>query len=108
MSLDLPVPISAYYAAKNIHDIDAMLAPFAEDARVRDEGQDHRGRTEIRAGMEEATRKYKVTATPEKSTRDGERVTVRALVAGNFPGSPAHLTYHFALSGNQIVRLEIG
>jgi ketosteroid isomerase-like protein len=108
MSLDLPAPISAYYAAKNAHDIEAMLAPFADDAHVRDEGEDHRGRAAIRAWMEKTTRKYRVTAAPEEASQDGETLVVHALVAGNFPGSPAHLTYSFTLSGNQIVRLEIG
>ncbi len=108
MSLDLPAPVSAYYAAKNAHDIDAMLAPFAEDAQVRDEGEDHRGGPAIRAWMEHTTRKYKVTSTPEEATQDGDGLVVRALVAGNFPGSPAHLTYRFVIVGDRIARLEIG
>jgi ketosteroid isomerase-like protein len=108
MSLDLPAPIHAYYAAKNVHDIDAMLTPFAEDAHVRDEGEDHRGRVAIRGWMEETTRKYRVTATPEDVSKDGGQHIVRALVAGNFPGSPARLTYRFTLAGDRIVRLEIG
>lgn len=108
MSLDLPAPVSAYYAAKNAHDIDAMLAPFAADAQVRDEGEDHRGRAAIRAWMEATTRKYKVTSTPEEASKDGDKVVVRALVAGNFPGSPAHLTYRFKLAGDRIAGLEIG
>ena len=32
MSISLPGPISAYLKAQNAHDIDAMLAPFDEDA----------------------------------------------------------------------------
>jgi ketosteroid isomerase-like protein len=108
MSLDLPAPVSAYYAAKNAHDIDAMLAPFAEDAHVRDEGEDYRGHAAIRAWMEHTTRKYKVTSTPQEVSNDGDRLAVRALVAGNFPGSPAHLTYRFTVVGNRIARLEIG
>lgn len=108
MSLDLPAPISAYYAAKNAHDIDAMLAPFGEDARVRDEGKDHSGSAAIRAWMEETTRKYRVTVTPEEVAENGERVAVRARVAGAFPGSPARLTYRFTLAGDRITALEIG
>jgi ketosteroid isomerase-like protein len=108
MSLDLPAPISAYYAAKNAHDVDAMLAPFTEDAHVRDEGEDHHGRAAIRAWMEHTTSKYRATATPEDVSREGERFVVRALVAGNFPGSPVHLTYRFDVSGDRIARLEIG
>jgi len=85
-----------------------MLAPFAEAAHVRDEGEDHRGRPAIRAWMEQTTRKYKVTSTPEEASQDGETLIVRALVAGDFPGSPAHLTYRFVLDGDRIARLEIG
>lgn len=108
MSLDLPAPVSAYYAAKNVHNIDAMLAPFAEDAHVRDEGEDHRGHPAIRAWMEQTTRKYRVTARPEEAAKEGNSLVVRALVSGNFPGSPAHLTYRFTLDGERIARLEIG
>jgi ketosteroid isomerase-like protein len=108
MSLDLPAPINAYYAAKNAHDIDAMLAPFADEAHVRDEGEDHRGHAAIRDWMEHTTRKYRVTATPEEVSKEGDKHIVRALVAGDFPGSPAHLTYRFTLAGDRITRLEIG
>src|SRR4051812_21706999 len=34
MSNQLPPPLAAYYEAKNQHDIDGMLVPFAEDAVV--------------------------------------------------------------------------
>ncbi len=108
MTLALPLPIAAYYDAKNRHDINAMLAPFAENALVHDEGHDHRGRAAIRAWMEEATRKYRVTSTPEESSTDGGDVVVRALVAGDFPGSPARLTYRFTLVNDRIARLSIG
>ncbi|MBY0568706.1 MAG: nuclear transport factor 2 family protein [Hyphomonadaceae bacterium] len=108
MSLDLPNPIGAYFAAKNAHDIDAMLAPFAEDAHVRDEGRDYNGHAAIRAWMEETTRKYRVTVTPEEITTDGARLTIRALVSGDFPGSPAYLTYRFVGIGDRITDLEIG
>jgi hypothetical protein len=38
MSKQLPLPLATYYEAKNQHDINGMLAPFAEDAVVKDEG----------------------------------------------------------------------
>lgn len=108
MSLDLPKPIGAYFAAKNAHDIDAMLAPFAEDAHVRDEGRDYDGHPAIRAWMEETTRKYRVNVAPEEASADGARLTIRALVSGDFLGSPAYLTYRFATIGDRITDLEIG
>jgi ketosteroid isomerase-like protein len=108
MSTKLPEPLKAYFAAKNRRDIDGMLASYAEEATVRDEGQTHSGRGAIRAWIEETTRKYGVTVEVSKVATKGDRVTVAALVSGNFPGSPATLHYAFELSGGRIVRLEIG
>lgn len=108
MTIALPPPIAAYYNAKNRHDIDGMLAPFADDALVHDEGHDHRGRADIRGWMEGTTRKYRVTSTPEESSTKGAELIVRALVSGNFPRSPAHLTYRFVLANDRIARLMIG
>jgi hypothetical protein len=108
MSLNLPQPVSAYFAAKNAHDIDAMLAPFGDDAHVRDEGHDYLGRTAIRAWMEKTTRKYRVTSQPQEAAGDGDRLIVRALVSGDFPGSPARLTYRFVVADGRIAALEIG
>src|SRR5688572_9778715 len=108
MTIDLPAPIAVYYAAKNPRDIDAMIAPFAEGAVVKDEGATMQGRAAIRAWMEETTRKYGVSVDPEELGRDGETIAVRALVSGNFPGSPARLTYRFVLRAGEISYLEIG
>lgn len=108
MAIGLPAPIAAYFSAKNRRDIDAMLAPFAEDALVHDEKEDHSGRAAIRAWMEDTTRKYGVTVEPEELTQDNGGVNVRALVSGNFPGSPARLTYRFGLADDCISRLTLG
>ena len=108
MTKPLPQALAAYYAAKNNHDIDAMLAPFSETASVRDEGKTMRGLPEIRAWMEETTRKYGVTVEVKAVEQDGEIYTVAALVSGRFPGSPATLHYRFTLAGGHIAHLEIG
>jgi len=107
MSIELPKPLAAYYAAKNQKDIDGMLACFAADASVRDEGEDRRGHAEIREWMEETTRKYGVTVAPREISGEADRPVVAALVAGNFPGSPVILYYHFAVAGGVITHLEI-
>ncbi|MEZ6023941.1 MAG: nuclear transport factor 2 family protein [Hyphomonadaceae bacterium] len=108
MSVVLPPPIEAYFAAKNRHDIEAMLAPFASDAVVHDEDETHTGREPIRAWMEATTRKYRVTSEPQSADADGDSVLVRSRVSGNFPGSPATLAYRFTLDGAQIKALRIG
>jgi uncharacterized protein (TIGR02246 family) len=107
MSNPLPPPLAAYYEAKNRHDTDAMLAPFAEDAVVRDEGQEHRGRAAIRTWMEHTTRKYRVTVDVRQVEPIDGRLIVSGLVSGDFPGSPAMLRYAFTLSGLEIARLEV-
>jgi uncharacterized protein (TIGR02246 family) len=107
MNKRLPPPLAAYYEAKNHHDIDAMLAPFAEDAVVKDEGQEHHGRAAIRSWMEHTTRKYRVTVDVKQFETINDRLIVSGLVSGEFPGSPALLRFAFTLSGSKIARLEI-
>ncbi len=108
MSIALPKPLAIYFAAKNRKDIDGMLSPFAQDASVRDEGEDMQGHAAIREWMEETTRKYAVSVDPKAISGDVDKPVVSALVAGNFPGSPVTLHYHFALAGDAISHLEIG
>jgi len=108
MTIILPAPVAGYFAAKNRHDVDGMLAPFAAAAVVRDEGRAHEGRAAIRAWMEETTKKYRVTVVPEAAAEEGGRLVVTGLVSGDFPGSPARLTYRFALADGAIAGLEIG
>jgi len=108
MAIHLPAPVAAFFDAKTHHDIAAILAPFAEDARVSDERTDHQGREAIRAWIEETQRKYADIATPEASFVDGDTIVVRATVSGTFPGSPILLTHRFKLAGDKIAELRIG
>ncbi|MDP3895976.1 MAG: nuclear transport factor 2 family protein [Mesorhizobium sp.] len=108
MTNTLPEQIAAYFAAKNRHDIDAMLVPFAPDAIVRDEGRTHTGPNAIREWMVATTAKYKVSVELREALLAEGVWTISALVAGNFPGSPATLHYRFTLAEDRIVGLEIG
>ena len=108
MTLALPVPISAYFAAKNARDVDGMVAPFADDAGVRDEAHEYHGRAAIHAWMRETTGKYAVTAEPLAVAAAGNKAIVSARVSGTFPGSPVMLDYAFTLADERIARLEIG
>lgn len=108
MTISLPEKLAAYFAAVNKRDIDGMLAPFAEDALIRDEGEDMRGRAEIRAWIEKTTEKYTIAAEVQDTEARGEALRVSALVSGTFPGSPIVLHYDFTLRNGEIVHLEIG
>jgi len=107
MSLDLPTPVSNYFKAVNLQDVDAMLSAFSDEASVHDEGQEMNGRAAIREWVDDTTRKYRVTLTPTGVRQTDERTTVTARVAGTFPGSPVELRYHFTITGGKIARLEI-
>jgi ketosteroid isomerase-like protein len=108
MTISLPEKLAAYFAAVNKHDIDGMLAPFTEDAHVRDEGEDLHERAEIRGWIEKTTAKYGIHAAVQNVETKGEGLRVSALVSGTFPGSPIILHYDFTLRGGEIAHLEIG
>jgi ketosteroid isomerase-like protein len=108
MTIQLPQSLADYFAAKNRHDVDAMLSHFSPDAAVRDEGRDHHGHAAIRSWIEDTTRKYRVTVEVTDASLDGDSWKVAGLVAGNFPGSPATLHYGFTLRDGRIARLQIG
>lgn len=108
MSLDLPEILRRYFEAQNAHDIDAMVACFAPDATVHDEGHTHVGTDPIRAWKKETSAKYRINAEPIESRIDGDRTIVVVRVSGTFDGSPANLTYRFGLSAeHQIDALEV-
>jgi hypothetical protein len=108
MASDLPDTLARYFAAQNDHDVEAMLAAFAPDAEVRDESRTYVGRAAIRDWKLATSAKYGITAQVLQSRRDGDKLTATVRVSGNFPGSPADLTYDFLLDGSELIRrLEI-
>ena len=108
MTANLPRMLADYFAATNAHDVGAMIAAFAEDATVHDEGRVHAGVAAIRAWMKETIQKYDYKVEPVESSRSGSRAVVLVSLRGNFPGSPITLQYAFTLAGQKIARLEIG
>jgi hypothetical protein len=109
MPLDLPKPLPRYFAAQNALDAEAMVACFVPDAEVHDEGGTYVGRDAILGWKRDTIAKYGISIEPlEVSEKDGKPVVV-ARVAGNFPGSPADLTYRFGVSPDGLIRtLDIG
>lgn len=103
----LPSPVLTYFTAANARDIEGMLAPFAEEASVVDEGVERQGRAAIRAWIEETTSKYAPTLEPTGLGGTATQPSVTTRVAGRFAGSPIDLTFGFTLDSHRIVRLEI-
>lgn len=107
MSSQLPDPIATYLATFNTHSADAMLAPFAETATVKDEGQEREGLSAIREWIEETNRKYSPTVEVVDVAETDGKTIVTGRVSGTFPGSPVDLRYFFTLADGKISRLEI-
>lgn len=108
MKAKLPAPLEAYFSAVNAGDVDAMLAPFAADAAVRDEGKVRRGRTAVREWILETTEKYHPAFEVVDVADEGVgTAVVTGLVSGTFPGSPVRLRYSFMVDAGKITRLEI-
>ena len=106
--MHLPPPIRTYFTAQAPQDRDALVAAFAEEAVVHDEGRTYRGPQAIGDWWLAAKAKYRHHADPIETTGTGGRTVVRAKVTGAFPGSPAVLTFAFGLDGDRIADLEIG
>ena len=105
--MQLPDPVQTYFDADQRKDHDAFVAAFAADAVVRDEGNIYRGHSDIGAWWRAAKLKYDHHAVPFEAISEDGSLRVRATVTGNFPSSPATLTYSFGLSGHRITALAI-
>ena len=91
MTIDLPTILQKYFQAQNAHDIEAMVACFAADATVRDEGRDIIGADAIRAWKVETSAKYRITIEPvRRPPRGGQdnccRQSIRHI--SRKPGEP--------------------
>jgi hypothetical protein len=107
MPLELPKPITEYFAAEKARDAHALAQCFLDDGVVHDEGGTFRGTTAIRDWNAAAREKYHHTVTPLSVVdRDGTTI-VAGKVAGEFPGSPVTLDHIFRLKGDKIASLEI-
>jgi len=108
MSLVLPKPVAAYFAAETSDDTEALVQCFAEHAVVRDEGRTIEGLAAIKQWHVEAKKKYHHTVQPiDAVERDGKTMVI-GKVSGNFPNSPVTLEHVFGLEGERIASLEIG
>jgi ketosteroid isomerase-like protein len=108
----LPPAVSAYFAAADADENDALLGCFADDAVVADEDKEWHGPGEIQRWRETVATKYEYTVevrdVDEQNDMAGDAlVDVHTHLEGNFPGGTVDLDYRFTLRGGTIRRLEI-
>ena len=107
MTVKLKAAIAGYFAADRDRDAASMSRHFAEHAVVQDEGQLHTGREAIQSWMSQSWKKYDATTEPFAVDEGALTTIVTSHVAGNFPGSPIDLRFHFVLEDDLIAKLEV-
>jgi hypothetical protein len=92
--------IDRYFQLAPLSDTDAYFAQFDADATVEDEGHEHHGVDAIRAWRSEVPAvSYEVRGIKS----DDRKHVARALIAGDFPGSPVELDFHFKFTDDGLI-----
>jgi hypothetical protein len=108
MSVALPEVISRYFEFDAQRDIHSIVALFADDATVVDEGEAREGIESIRAWQLGPASKYEYTTEVSGTQSLGaDRYLVTGRLTGNFPGGTADLKWDFTVAGDLITRLVI-
>ena len=105
--MNLPPLIQSYISASNVHDVEAIVACFADDAVVRDEKAIQRGKAEIRRLATETIEKYKFHFKPLSTDKHAAKTILSMEISGSFPGSPVTLDYRFTIANDKIQSLII-
>lgn len=109
--MTLPPPVSAYIAATNQFDIEALMATFAADALVNDHRDEFANLGAIRDWAQREIIGDHVTMQVASATCRGNSVTVNANIDGDFDKTglpdPLVLTFYFSLSADRIDQLII-
>jgi hypothetical protein len=84
--------VDRYFRLAPQPDADAYFAQFAEDAVAEDEGHEYHGIDEIRAWRHSVPL---VTYTVGDVVTPDSETVAHAEIAGDFPGSPVTLAFHF-------------
>lgn len=103
--MNLPNIVTELIKAQNNFDSLAYASCFSETAIVVDEGNTYKGRTEIMNWIDRANQQYRAIMKPIEFY-EAEN-TLKAEITGDFPGSPAVLSYRFSFTGALIQSLKI-
>jgi ketosteroid isomerase-like protein len=104
----IPDTISRFFELDPQRDLEEMLALYAEDATVTDEGQTMHGRDAIRAWREGSASTYTYTTElTGAETLAPDRYLVHARLNGDFPGGTVDLRWDFTIEDGLIKNLVI-
>jgi ketosteroid isomerase-like protein len=105
--MKLPPLVTEFVKAKNSRDSSAVVACFAEDAVVQDEGREMRGLLAIKEWSDKSFEKFQYDIAPTGIGEAGDKIMLTATVTGNFPGSPVSLDFIFVIKDERIAALSI-
>lgn len=106
--MKLPTPIQTFFNADQDTDGAPPICAFEPDAIVKDENKTHVGLSAIESWWRAAKAANQHSTQPREAHEKNGHTIVKAVVTGNFPGSPATLNFSFQLKNNRISELEIG
>lgn len=107
MAIPLPEAVALFFDICNGAAVVRATDCFMPDATVVDENRTHMGIADIQSWQRQARQAFIFDVTPIDAVSEGEHLTVRARVVGNFPGSPIVLKHRFVLERDRIRSLEI-
>lgn len=108
MSSAVPGVISRYFDVTAERDTEAIVALFADDATVVDEGSTRHGKDEIRAWRNGPATAYTYTTELFSTESVGpDRYLIHGRLTGNFPGGTADLRWEFTIVDGLITLLVI-
>lgn len=108
MADPIPEIITRYFDAQSKRDFDSLVALFADDGVVVDDGKTFAGAVEIRAWRDSAASVYEYTTDVVEVRAAGHgEFNARVHLEGNFPGGAVDLDYRFTIDGQRFRRLEI-
>jgi hypothetical protein len=84
-----------------------IMRCFTGNAVVKDENHTYTGIEAITNWNAEASTKYRYTAVPLASEKQGGTTVITSRLTGSFPGSPVTLRFFFRLERGKISYLEI-
>ncbi|MBO0983619.1 nuclear transport factor 2 family protein [Rathayibacter sp. SD072] len=102
-TITLPDAVDEFVAATNAHDAEALVAVFAADAVVIDDGTTYDTQDRIREWLTVHQIEPRVVITP-MSFESGRLL---ASVDGDFPGGPLRFAFDVTETAGRIARLEI-
>lgn len=106
MTIQLPEPITAYFAADKL-DGEAVARCFTSGAMVKDEGRTYTGAAAIKQWKAETATKYTYTCEPLCAEQKDGTTIVTCHLVGSFPGGRVDLRFFFRLERGKIANLEI-